>query len=218
MKTAYFAAALLVLMAVSQPANACRIRVPTNLHDVSYANLVVIGRVENYRVVRDEALRREMLSRLAPDSSLRSLYSDPNGGLLTDYARFDIVVEQVLKGTAPRRLAVTWDASTFGEPDSLPAGPLLIALRQPSSAAPPLRGPSATILANPEPNLPTVLHPACAGAFIFEVEGEEANMVRAILASPENSEPLPAFSVSPSPAPPAASETPPATLPANPPR
>lgn len=36
--------------------------VPPKVEDVSYADLVVIGRVENYGIIRDEAFRRRMLA------------------------------------------------------------------------------------------------------------------------------------------------------------
>lgn len=100
---------------------------------------------------------------------------------LSDYARFDVIVDQVLAGKAPRMVSVTWDNSTFGEPASMPPGLYLIALRVPGSMAPPLRGPSATILPTPEPALPTLLQAPCSSAFIFPVASDEAIAVRGII-------------------------------------
>ena len=82
------------------------------------------------------------------------MYEDPQESLLPDYARFDVQVKEVLVGRAPNRLSVTWDNSTFGEPEQMAAGPYLIALRRPGSASPPLRGPSATIFPTPDPKGP----------------------------------------------------------------
>lgn len=64
------------------------------------------------------------------------------------------------------------------------AVPYLIALRESSSKTPPLRGPSATTLPNPEPNLLAVLQAPCAPAFIFETMSVEAETIRSELGQP----------------------------------
>lgn len=175
------AAAAASAFAFPTASHACRVYVRATLEDVRFADVVVVGRVSGYRIVRDEAFRRRMLAspRLSPD--LRKIYSDPRETLLSDYARFEIRVEEVLAGSAPGRLSVTWDNSTFGEPDRMAPGPYLIALRRPTSARPPLRGPSATILPNPDPKALTLLQAPCSGAFIYEVGSEEARTIRNLL-------------------------------------
>ena len=155
--------------------------VSPNLEDVNYADVVVIGRVSNYRIVRDEAFRRRMLTSPRLSADMRRMYEDPRQSLMTDYARFDILVDEALVGRASGRLSVTWDNSTFAESDQMPAGPYLIALRRPGSAIPPLRGPSATIMPSPDPNDLTLLQAPCSGAFIYEIGSEEARTVRRIL-------------------------------------
>jgi hypothetical protein len=162
-------------------AQACRIRVPPVLEDVRYAGVVVVGRISNYRIVRDEAFRRRMLAspRLSPD--MRKTYEDPAISLLPDYARFDVHVDEVLVGRPPRRLSVTWDNSTYGEPKQMAAGSYLIALRSPASVGPPLRGPSAAIFANPEPKIRTLLQAPCSSAFIYEASSQQAGAIRRIL-------------------------------------
>jgi hypothetical protein len=162
-------------------ARACRIHVPPVLEDVRYAEVVVVGRISKYRIVRDEAFRRQMLAspRLSPD--MRRYYEDPEGSLLTDYARFDVHVDEVLVGRPPRRLSVTWNNSTYGEPKQMAAGPYLIALRSPVSAGPPLRGPSVAIFASPDPTVPTLLQAPCSRAFIYEAQSEQAGAIRRIL-------------------------------------
>jgi hypothetical protein len=152
-----------------------------NLEDVNYADVVVVGRISNYRIVRDEAFRRRMLASPRLSAEMRRIYEDRRQRLLPDHARFDILVDEVLVGRAPRRLSVTWDNSTFGEPDRMPAGSYLVALRRPASPIPPLRGPSATIMPNPDPNSLTLLQAPCSSAFIYEIGTEQARNVRRIL-------------------------------------
>ena len=100
---------------------------------------------------------------------------------LRNYARFSIDVREFIKGNGPSKLIVTWNNSTFGEPDKLPSGPFLIALRWPNSKELPLRGPSATVFRSPEPDVLTVLQAPCSRPFIFESRGAEAVTVRSIL-------------------------------------
>ena len=167
-------------------AYACMMFVPPKLEDVSHADVVVIGRIENYRIIRDEAFRKEMLASPSLPEEMRNYYKDPKQGLLSDYARFDLRVEEVLVGNAPVKLSVTWDNSTFAEPEQIASGRYLIALRWPSSAALPLRGPSATILPTPDPNALTVLQAPCSRAFLYPVGSEEARAIREILKTQDN--------------------------------
>lgn len=171
---------IIAALSASAPAHACRTMAPLDLNDVNYADVVLVGRVSNYGIVRDEEFRRGMLNnpKLPPD--MRRLYEGPTV-LMGDYARFDVQVEEVLAGVAPERLAATWDNSTFGIPDTMPTGPFLFALRKPSSRIPPLRGPSATVMPSREPNALTVLQAPCSRPFMFESGSREARGVRAIL-------------------------------------
>lgn len=168
----------------ASPAEACRIRASFVAEDVRLAELVVIGRIANYRIVLDEdgaRQRRKILERTDLDPSLRASLEAAQGSLW-DYARFDILVDQVLVGKAGAKLTATWDNSTFPEPASMPPGEYLIALRYAASPAPPLRGPSATLAPNREPALPTVLQAPCAGAFVLPVGSREAIDVRTVIA------------------------------------
>ena len=101
--------------------------------------------------------------------------------LVHDYARFDVVVDEALLGNVGGTVPVTWDNSTFPEPQSMPSGPFLIALRYPGSGGPPLRGPSAFISPYREPVSLTVLQAPCAVPFIFERASEDAAAIRRIL-------------------------------------
>jgi hypothetical protein len=146
-----------VLTSRVAPANdACMTQAPIVLADVKYAEVVVLGRIANYEVVGDP-------------------------GYLDAYARFDILVDEVLLGKAPQKLTVTWDNSTYGEPESMESGPFLIALRDPRSRTLPLRGPSATILPNPEASLLTLLQAPCAQPFMFPSTSNEAREIQEIL-------------------------------------
>lgn len=151
------------------------------LEDVKFADVVLVGRISNYTIVRDDAQRQRMLSLPNLPSDMRKLYEDPKQSLIWDYARFDVQVDEVLFGKSPRRLSVTWDNSTFGEPSALPGGPFLIALRGPTARIPPLRGPSATIQPPREPGRLTVLQAPCASPFIFESTSDNARTIRQIL-------------------------------------
>jgi len=162
-------------------AQACRIFIQPRLEDVRFADVVVVGRITNYRIVRDEEFRRRMLASPDLSAASRRIYEDPRAGLMSDYARFDIQVQEVLVGRASRTLSVTWDNSTFAEPDHMAGGPYLIALRRPGSASAPPRGPSGTIFAPADRQSLTLLQSACSSAFIYEAASEQAGMLRRII-------------------------------------
>jgi hypothetical protein len=83
-------AALFVAMALAgTPAHACITMVPIELADIEYADVVVVGRIDHYERVGNE-------------------------GLISSYAKFDVLVDEVLLGNAPQIISVTWDNSTFG--------------------------------------------------------------------------------------------------------
>lgn len=146
---------ILTLVLAGRPAHACMTMAPLELVDVKYADVVVEGRISDYKV--------------------------DNPDFLSGYARFTILVDEVLVGSAPQTLTVTWDNSTFAEPGTMSAGPFVIALRDPRSGMPPLRGPSATSLPNPEPANLTVLQAPCSIAFIFPSESAEASAIRRLV-------------------------------------
>lgn len=170
----------------ASPASACPWLEPMELSDVSYADVVVVGRVANYTLILDPEARRRHQELLAKTSGKFHEILKKQSGFMSDYARFDIVVEEVLRGTAPDRLTVTWDNSSFGEPKDMPPGPFLIALRKADTPQPPMRGAAATILPTPEPASLTVLQAPCSGAFLFESTSSTADEIREILQpSPE---------------------------------
>lgn len=159
MQRLWLAGMLVLGLGMSKPAFACMADEPIVLSDVSYADVVVVGRISGYEIVR----------------------ADPSRQTIWDFARFAIDIDEVLVGNVPDHIFVTWDNSTFAEPEMIPEGTYLVALRLPTSAMPPLRGPSATILANAEPHLLAVLQAPCSSPFLFENTSEEARSIRQIL-------------------------------------
>jgi hypothetical protein len=152
----FLAILFVALTSMSTSAYACMTQAPIELADVKYADVVVVGRISNYMIVGEPTL-------------------------ITAYARFDVLVDEVLVGAAPESLTVTWDNSTYGEPEDMPSGPFLIALRDPESGPLPVRGPSATVLPNPDLSLLTVLQAPCADPFIFASSSSETQAVLKIL-------------------------------------
>lgn len=178
---------LVLAAALAGPVHACMADAPLELGDVRFADLVVVGRIANYRVVADPVARREHREWLAdynkkyPENQVEF---DETEEFMSDYAQFDVLIDEVLLGEARGRLRATWDNSTFEEPESMAPGPYLIALRRPGAATPPLRGISATILPDPDPDALAVLQAPCSDAFIFESTSKNAAGVRRILATP----------------------------------
>ncbi len=152
MRHRWFAAALILAVVASGPAFACRTPLPIRLEDVRSADLVVIGRIMAYEVVRTP-----------------SLLPGKRPGTLSDYARFQVRTEDVLAGQAPAQMVVKWDNSTFTEPAAMLEGPFLIALDRPG-------GPAS------DPAVFTLHQAACSDPFLFEAGSDRARAVREILA------------------------------------
>lgn len=154
-------------------AHACAAFIPRKLDHIQYADVVVIGHVFNYTIVRDEASRRRILSNPKLSEADRKFYEDKNTGLVTDHARFEIRVEKTLKGRVPRKVSVTWDNSTFEEPGTMASGPFLIALRR--------SGANATAQRDPRTDSFVLLQAPCSSPFLFESATDEAKAVRRMI-------------------------------------
>jgi hypothetical protein len=175
---------ILATILAAKPARACLLFSGLNINDVKYASVVVIGKIVNYEIVLDQQVRKErkeMLDRSTDKSTEYWRMMSEQKQFLSDYARFNVVVDKVLVGKSPKVISVTWDNSTFGEPEQMKKGQYLIGLRKPGSNIPPLRGPSATILPAPDPKSLTVLQAPCAPPFILEYESDEAKKIKAML-------------------------------------
>jgi hypothetical protein len=173
---------------VAKPTNACMVREAINIEDIKYASVVVIGRITDYELVPDQTVRQERNKKY-----LEEYLASPNlspqdkkalagrKATMSDYARFSVLVDEVLVGKPQKVLQVTWVNSTFGEPEKLEEGPFLIALREPGTKMPPLRGPSATIRPTPEPHLFTMLQAPCAPPFMLKAASAEKKNPRFIV-------------------------------------
>lgn len=183
MRSAVTSTSIMASLIVAFPAQACIDIAPFRLEDARFADAIVVGRISNYRIIEDLKARSDRDKSLArpdvPPDFRKSL--ENQRAFLSDYAAFDIDVEQTIAGKVPKRFPVTWDNSTFSEPEIFPAGPYLIALRSPHSNIPPLRGGSATILPNQRPQLLTVLQAPCSGTFILDNTQENIVDVRKVL-------------------------------------
>ena len=179
-------AMLFALLSATQ-AQACAMFSDLNPRDVEYADVVVVGRIANYELVLDRVARQRRVDYLASAKlppELREIL-EHSDSYLSDYARFEIVVEDVLRGEAERTLTVTWDNSTFDEPEHMPAGPFLIALRDLRIPAPQRSGLGSIFVDGVSDHL-IVLQAPCSRAFILENTSEEASVVRQILRRPGN--------------------------------
>lgn len=169
------------LMSTIGPAQACFMAASLELSDVMLADAVVIGEITDYQIIEDQLQRerrQSYLDSLTPEQ--REVHVE-HSSFISDYARFNIEVSTVLRGDVEGVIGATWDNSTYGEPASLPTGPYLIALRRAGTPLPPLRGPSATILPDPEPGLWSILQAPCAPPFLFESTGATASAIQVIL-------------------------------------
>lgn len=168
-------AAILGGLFPTKPVEACMMSAQLNLADVLYADLIVIGQISDYEIVPGAA--KQIRQQQADSVTVPEEVSGYPG----DYARFVVTINEILRGEAPQAFTATWDNSTYSEPKSMPPGLYLIALRNPQSPIPPLRGPSATVTRAPEVDRLTVLQAPCAEPFLFPAESKATERVRAIL-------------------------------------
>ena len=177
------AASALAMIAIAVPAQACTVSVEVDPADVEYADMVVVGRIGNYRIVPGPAAREERRRWLAESPVMpadeRSRL-ERRASFIGDQARFEIAVDEVLLGNAADSIAVTSETSLFGEPGTMPAGRVLVALRDGRTR--PLRRLRSADLVDPHPGLLTVLQAQCSGPFLFPSTSEHAGTVRRLLA------------------------------------
>ncbi len=158
-------------IAVPHLSSACVVAARMDLRDIFAADAVILGIILDYEIV-----------------------DVGDVGPLPNYARIKVIVRDVVYGELDADLSdngsltITWDNSTFAEPENLPRNLRghLIALRSPSSPMLPLRAPSATILPAPEPDTYTILQAPCAGAFLFEADSLIGIALQQILEADES--------------------------------
>lgn len=156
------------------PALACRDEPELKMSWVGRADLVVVAQVSNYRVVPDfhdpiaAAHRYELLERALVATAEQREQIRRQVGLASDFARIDVRVEEVLVGTAPEKLEVTWDTSWFKLPERLESGSYLIALQAPGKyAITPARAKTWTVLS-----------PVCEVSFLIPSSSKDAAAIR----------------------------------------
>jgi hypothetical protein len=186
MRISGFACGLPILSCLSgAPALACIVPVPLQLEDIKFADVVAVGTIENYEIVLDESARdrrKKMLENLPEDTDpeFKKILEEQDG-FMSDYARFDLRVDELLLGEAPATISVFWDNSSFGEPDKMTDGSVLIALVEPGKSLQLTSGFSPAILSHPDNQSLSVLQALCSGAFIFQSTSAKADEVRALL-------------------------------------
>ncbi len=156
---------------------------PLNVQDLQYAATVVVGRIENYHLIRDEGARRERRAVLAaPNLSpvLREMLAKQDN-FSTDYARFDVLVEEILIGKPQMSFSAVWHSMTFGEPKEIGAGPFLIALYDPKSPMPDDYSFGENVSLTRKLSLLTVMQASCARAFFMDIGSKDAVDIRRFL-------------------------------------
>ena len=136
----------------SGPAAACLMHVQFKPKDAAaLADLVVLGEIEDYRLVKELASPLEDFA----------------------FARFDIRVAEVLQGEAPERVSAFW-VHHMGVPEALAPGPYLIGLLKPES-------PELDRSSHPHDDTMGVFHRSCSQPFLLSPESREAQAVREAL-------------------------------------
>jgi hypothetical protein len=159
----------LVAMAVgvsfcaTQQALACLMAGGVHFEYLEFADVVVVGKIQNYRKV-----------------ATYQTNSKTNERYEIDHASFDIVIQETLRGNAGSRISVVWRNEGRLSPESLADGSKLIALIAPDSPGP---DPSEDVLPRVESDLMSVIEPICHRSFLVDVPSRDEQRVREIMAS-----------------------------------
>jgi len=158
-------------------ASACILSANQDLNDISSADMVVVGKIQNYQIVEDtiatEAVRNgrtEFLENVPVN--LKDTHNN-EAEISVEYARFEIEVDEVLLGTVSGTISAVWPSYEFVESGKTPNVPFLIALRRSTSSMPALRGQVVWM----------VLGDHCTGSFLFANASANATTVRQLLSS-----------------------------------
>ncbi len=138
-----------------RPIASCLVYVGINPSDTWIAQTVVTGRVVDYQVVLDQAAckaRRQWLWRSGHWIDPREYAPRDYPG---DHVSFDLLVDKVLKGQAPRKVRVTYDVPLSPLTRDLFKGPVLIGLNR--------TGADDTY----EPGAVTMAEANCFGLYLF---------------------------------------------------
>lgn len=186
----------LTITAAPVPALACAVYSPLRPEAVRGADVVVVGRLSDYRrEVSAESRRRFEAWSREPRPAWMPAGPDPTP--VRDLNTFTVDVERVVAGQAPARIRVDWPASNISPPETIEDGQYLIALTHTYPGA----APGVDFVA--------VGH-ACSGAFLYPAASRYALEALSVLAGkpsyppdpPRPPEPEPSPSDIPMPAPP----------------
>jgi hypothetical protein len=170
---------LAIAAAFPAPALACRDEPELQLSHLKSADLVVVAQVSNYRIVPDfndpiaAAHRYELLQLALAAAPEERETIRRQIGRASDFARIDVAIEEVLSGTAPESLVVTWDTSWFKLPEQFEPGSYLIALQAPGKY----------VRTRARATSWTVLSPVCERSFLVPSSSKEAEAIRQQLRS-----------------------------------
>lgn len=169
---AAFVGTLMAGLVLAQPALACRVPPQLRPERVTTADAVVLGSITDYEVVRDEARRRERLR--APNLTTEDRERIERQYQSSGYGRFQINVDQVLSGDAPRRFSATARDQSLWIPEWPGGGQYLIALDMTYS-------PDEISDYVKEPGLPSVVGGPCQIELLLPADSERAREVRAVV-------------------------------------
>ena len=167
---------VVAIMLASGSAQACRVSGPTNFSNVQAADAVVVGKIINYKIVLDLKTRNERTYQLSHSPNMSPEYRrflSKQKNFDGDYARFDVVVEKVLKGNVGRKIRVTWNASPFAEPDHMTTASVVVALTK--------NTPTNRARSEAKSDEMIVFQPNCDAAFIFPKGSREAESIFNVL-------------------------------------
>lgn len=164
----------LAMILAGMPADACIVISPVKLTDVKYADSVVIGKISKFKIIRDQKFRDRMLATPGLSKEERDLYRD-GSTLMSDYATFDLNVDEVLAGTASAKVRIKWRNESFGIPDRMKPGPYLVALAY-------LGSKKRTGFWGFSSDSIAMLQGPCSSPFLFETGSKDAKIVAGILA------------------------------------
>ena len=154
-----FPLAILPIAYAPPSANACLMKAPFYIEDITQADVVFSGTLVRY----------EMVSPGRPDS-------------LDEYGLLTVRVDKVLKGEVSGDVQLYWWNSTFGVPRTYEAkGPILIAAIRADGKGLPLRGPSATVFPTRRPDLLQIMQAPCSDAFILPYAPRTEEDIKIIL-------------------------------------
>jgi len=166
--------ALAGCLAFSGSAHACRVE-SYEASDVDGADLVVVGRISNYQLTPNRSFAESARKRVEDGTASsweRQKYHDVLNGIFPGgyYGKFDIAVDEVLKGDVGKTLSATyrpWTPCCFGPdqkellPQQLHSQQYLIALHKPPTKV--YFGGSA------DSDLHTVRINECIGPFLMKM-------------------------------------------------